>query len=228
MLVDSQFHGQPRKLLLQGNRNGFFYVLDRVTGKFLLAEPFVKKITWASGIGPDGRPKLLPGDEPTAGGQLVCPSVAGAANWPSNAYSPATGLFYMLVEESCNVYTKNDQWWEAGKSFYGGGTRRAPSDSGPSGTFLKAIDIQTGRTAWEIPDIGGGILGSGLMATAGGLIFYGDGSGAFVAADAHNGKLLWHFNTGQSWKGGPMTYTVDGNQYIGMAAGSTILAFSLR
>jgi PQQ-dependent dehydrogenase (methanol/ethanol family) len=231
MLVDAQFQGQPRKLLLQGNRNGFFYVLDRLTGKFLLAKPFVKKITWASGIGPDGRPKLLPGNEPTAEGQLVCPSVAGAANWPSNAYSPATGLFYMLAEESCNFYTKNDQWWEAGKSFYGGGTRLAPADSGPAGpggTFLKAIDIQTGKTAWEIPDIGGGILGSGLMATAGGLIFYGDGSGAFVAADANNGKLLWHFNTGQSWKAGPMTYTVGGKQYIGMAAGSTILAFSLR
>jgi alcohol dehydrogenase (cytochrome c) len=227
MLVDAVFHGQPRKLLLQGNRNGFFYVLDRLTGKVLVAEPFVKKLTWASGIGPDGRPKLLPGNEPTVEGQLVCPAVAGAANWPSSAYSPATGLFYMFAEESCNIYSKNDQWWEAGKSFYGGGTRRAPgNDAG--GKFLKAIDIQTGKTAWEIPDIGGGILASGLMATSGGLIFYGDGSGALVAADAKNGALLWHFNTGQNWKGGPMTYTVDGNQYIGVAAGSTILAFSLR
>ena len=231
LLVDAQFHGQPRKLMLQGNRNGFFYVLDRLTGKVLLAEPFVKKITWASGIGPDGRPKLLPGNEPTVEGQLVCPSVAGAANWPSNAYSPLTGLFYVFAEESCNVYTKNDQWWEAGKSFYGGGTRHAPVDGGaggPPGKALKAIDIQTGKTAWEISDVGGGILGSGLMVTAGDLIFYGDGSGAFVAASARDGKLLWYFNTGQSWKAGPMTYTVDGNQYIGVAAGSTILAFSLR
>jgi len=227
VLVDAQFHGQPRKLMLQGNRNGFFYVLDRVTGKVLLAEPFVKKITWASGIGPDGRPKLLPGNEPTVEGQLVCPAVAGAANWASTAFNQATGLYYMFAEESCNVYTKNDQWWEAGKSFYGGGTRRPPGDN-VSGKFLKAIDIQTGKTAWEIPDIGGGILASGLMATAGGLVFYGDGNGAFIAADAKNGKLLWHFNSGQSWKAGPMTYTVDGKQYIGMAAGSTILAFSLR
>jgi PQQ-dependent dehydrogenase (methanol/ethanol family) len=225
VLVDANFRGSPRKLLLQGNRNGFFYVLDRLTGKVLLAEPFVKKLTWASGIGPDGRPTLLPGNDPTVEGQLVCPAVAGAANWPSNAYSPATGLFYMFAEESCNIYSKNDLWWEAGKSFYGGGTRRAPDSGG--GKFLKAIDIQTGKTAWEIPDIGGGILASGLMATAGGLIFYGDGSGAFVAADATSGKLLWHFNTGQSWKAGPMTYTVDGRQYIGMAAGSTIMAFAL-
>jgi len=231
VLVDAPFHGQPRQLMLQGNRNGFFYVLDRVTGKVLLAEPFVKKITWASGIGADGRPILLPGNEPTVEGQLVCPAVAGAANWPSTAFNPVTGLYYMFAEESCEVYTKNDQWWEAGKSFYGGGTRRPPSDSpgsNVSGKFLKAIDIQTGKIAWEIPDVGGGILAGGLMATAGGLIFYGDGNGAFIAADAGNGKLLWHFNTGQSWKAGPMTYTVDGNQYIGIAAGSTILAFGLR
>jgi PQQ-dependent dehydrogenase (methanol/ethanol family) len=227
VLVDAEFRGEPRKLLLQGNRNGFFYVLDRLTGKLLLAEPFIKKVTWASGIGADGRPKLLPGNEPTVEGQLTCPAVAGAANWPSSAYDSKTGLFYMFAEESCNVYTKNDEWWEAGKSFYGGGTKRAPGEQG-GGKFLKAIDIQTGKTAWEIPGVGGGILGSGLMATAGGLIFYGDGSGAFVAADAKNGKPLWHFDTGQSYKAGPMTYMVDDIQYIGMAAGSTILAFSLR
>jgi alcohol dehydrogenase (cytochrome c) len=151
--------------------------------------------------------------------------VAGAANWPSDAYSPATGLFYLFAEESCNIYSKNGQWWEAGKSFYGGGTRRAPGQSG--GKLLKAIDIQTGKIAWEIPDIGGGILGSGLLATAGGLVFYGDGRGAFVAADARDGKLLWHFNTGQSWKAGPMTYLIDGEQYIGVAAGDMILAFGL-
>jgi PQQ-dependent dehydrogenase (methanol/ethanol family) len=226
VLIDATFRGQPRKLLLHGNRNGFFYVLDRLTGKVLLAEPFVKRLTWASGIGADGRPILLPGNEPTVEGQLVCPAVAGAANWPSNAYSPATGLFYMFAEESCNIYSKNDQWWEAGKSFYGGGTRRAPANA-DDGKFLKAIDIQTGKTKWEISEIGGGILASGLMVTSGGLIFYGDGSGAFVAADAKTGKLLWHFNTGQGWKGGPMTYTVDGNQYIATAAGPTILAFGL-
>ncbi|HWD99268.1 MAG TPA: PQQ-binding-like beta-propeller repeat protein, partial [Bryobacteraceae bacterium] len=89
------------------------------------------------------------------------------------------------------------------------------------------IDIQTGKTAWEIPNIGGGILGSGLMATAGGLIFYGDGQGSFTAASVRDGKLLWHFNTGQSFKGGPMTYTVRGKQYVAIASGSNILAFSL-
>src|SRR5262249_41642213 len=135
--------------LLQGNRNGFFYVLDRLTGKLLLAEPFVSKITWASGIGSDGRPKLLPGNEPTEAGQLVCPNVSGAANWPSNAYSPATGLFYMFAAESCNIYSKNSEWWQAGESFYGGGTRSAGTTPMKS---LKAIDIQTGKSSWQIPD----------------------------------------------------------------------------
>jgi alcohol dehydrogenase (cytochrome c) len=227
VLVDAPFHGQPRKLLLQPNRNGFFYVLDRLSGRVLLAEPFVKRLTWASGIGPDGRPKLLPDNDPTIEGRLSCPSVAGAANWPSSAYYPATGLLYMFAEESCNIYTKNNEWWEAGKSFYGGGTRRPPPGS-DGGKYMKAIDIQTGKTAWEIADVGGGILGSGLMATGGGLIFYGDGGGAFIAADARSGKLLWHFNTGQTWKAGPMTYLVDNKQYVGIAAGNTILAFALH
>ncbi|HEV2984537.1 MAG TPA: PQQ-dependent dehydrogenase, methanol/ethanol family [Vicinamibacterales bacterium] len=226
VLVDTLFGGHRRKLMLQGNRNGFFYVLDRLTGKVLLAEPFVKNVTWASAIGPDGRPKLLPGNDPTVEGQRVCPAVAGAANWTSTAFSPITQLFYLFADESCSIYTKNDQWWEAGKSFYGGASHRVPGDS-TTGKSLKAIDVQTGKTRWEIPAIGGGILASGLMATAGGLLFYGDGSGAFVAADAKNGTRLWHFNTSQRWKAGPMTYTVDGKQYIGIAAGSMILAFGL-
>ena len=226
MLVDAEFRGRQRKLLLHGDRNGFFYVLDRLNGAVLLAEPFVKNLTWASGIGPDGRPKLLPDYAPTPEGARACPAVAGATNWPSTAFNPATGLFYLMAEESCNIYSKNSQWWEQGKSFYGGGTRRAPGASG--GKFLRALDLQTGKTAWEIPDVGGGILASGLMSTAGGLVFYGDSNGgAFVAADAKTGKLLWHFNTGQSWKAGPMSYAIGGKQYVGIAAWSTIMVFGL-
>ena len=225
MLVDARFHGEPRKLLVQGNRNGFFYVLDRLTGKVLLAEPFVANVTWASGVGADGRPLLKSGSEPTREGQRVCPAVAGATNWPSTAFSAVTGLFYLFAEESCAIYTKNDQWWEAGKSFYGGVTRRAPGTSA-AGRVLKAIDIQTGKTAWEV-QVGGGVLGSGLLATAAGLVFYGADEG-FVAVDAANGKRLWIFNTNQSWRAGPMTYAVDGTQYVAVAAGSNVLAFSLR
>jgi alcohol dehydrogenase (cytochrome c) len=225
MLVDVRFRGEPRKLLVQGNRNGFFYVLDRVTGKVLLAEPFVASVTWASAIGADGRPVLNVGSEPTRDGQRVCPAVAGATNWPSTAFSPLTGLFYLFADESCAIYTKNDQQWEAGKSFYGGVTRRAPGTSA-AGRILKALDIQTGKTAWEIP-IGGNIGGSGLMATAAGLIFFGADEG-FVAVDAARGERLWQFTTNQNWKAGPMSYAVNGDQYIAVAGGSNILAFSLR
>jgi len=225
MLLDARFRGADRRLLVQGNRNGFLYVLDRLTGKVLLAEPFVAGVTWASGIDADGRPVLRAGSEPTRDGQRVCPAVAGATNWPSTAFSPVTGLFYLFAEESCAIYSKNDQQWEAGKSFYGGVTRRAPGTSA-AGRVLKALDIQTGKTAWAIP-VGGGILGSGLMATAAGLIFYGADEG-FIAVDAADGTRLWQFNTNQNWRAGPMTYSVNGDQYVAVAAGSNVLAFSLR
>ena len=110
------------KLLVQGNRNGFFYVLDRLTGELLMAEPFVEHLTWANGIGPDGRPKLLPDRVPTPEGTRVCPAVAGATNWPSTAFNPATGLYYLMAQESCAIYSKNDEWWKPGASFYGGTT----------------------------------------------------------------------------------------------------------
>jgi len=225
MLVDARFHGAPRKLLVQANRNGFFYVLDRLTGKVLLAEPFVADLTWASGIGADGRPLVRNGSEPTREGQRTCPAVAGATNWPSTAFSPSTGLFYVFAEESCAIYSKNDQWWEAGKSFYGGVTRRAPG-ANAGGRVLKAIDIETGKSTWDVR-VGGGILGSGVMATAGGLVFYGADEG-FIAVDAATGARVWQFDTNQSWRAGPMTYAVEGTQYIAAAAGSNIIAFSLR
>jgi PQQ-dependent dehydrogenase (methanol/ethanol family) len=227
LLADIEFGGRPRKVLLHGDRNGFFYVLDRLTGELLLAEPFVNNLTWASGIGRDGRPILLPDQTPTAEGTRTCPSEAGATNWPSTTFYPATGLFYLMAEESCSIFTKSAQWWEPGQSFYGGGTRHSPGDTNRK--YLRALDVRTGKMRWEIPDLGGGILASGVMTTEGGLLFYGDAAGgALVAADARTGTLLWHFNTGQSWKSSPMTYAIDGRQYVGVAAGSMIMAFALR
>jgi len=226
MLIDATWHGKPRKLLLQGNRNGFFYVLDRITGEFLQGTPFVGNLTWASAIDSKGRPILLPNNAPTAEGQRTCPAVAGATNWTSTAFNPVLGYYYLFTDESCSIYSLATESWKAGQSYYGGATRRVPGESAEKS--LKALDIQTGKTAFEIPNVGGGILASGLMATAGGLLFYGDGNGAFVAADAANGKLLWHFNTAQQWKAGPMTYSIDGTQYVAIAAGNTILSFSLR
>ncbi|HYM12391.1 MAG TPA: PQQ-dependent dehydrogenase, methanol/ethanol family, partial [Bryobacterales bacterium] len=225
MLIDAEFHGRPRKLLAQANRNGFFYVLDRTNGELLLGQPFVHKLTWASGIGADGRPKVLPGSEPTPGGVKVCPSVEGASNWMSTAYNPSTGLFYVMALERCNIYTKSSAWWEPGKSFYGGGTRRVPGEAGEK--ILRAIDIQTGKIVWEVPQTGPAGTWGGVLATAGGLVFFGDDSGAFAAVDAKTGAPLWHFNTSQFWKASPMTYKVSGAQYVAIAAGSNILAFGL-
>ena len=189
-LVDAAFRGKPRKLLLHGDRNGFFYVLDRLTGEFLLGEPFVKNITWASGLDKNGRPVYIPGYQPTPEGTRVCPAVTGATNWPATAFSPATGLYYLMAEEACSIYSRNPNWWVQGQSFYGGTTRRAPNET--AAKFLRAIDIQTSRIAWEIPNLSGGVIASGVMSTAGGLVFFGDAAGgAFVAADARTGKVLW-------------------------------------
>ena len=225
MLIDAAFRGRPRKLLAQANRNGFFYLLDRLTGEFLLGEPFVKKLTWASGMDAKGRPKLLPGAEPTVAGTRACPAVQGATNWMSTAYNPSTGLFYVMALEACNIYLKSAAWWEPGKSFYGGGTRRVPGETNEK--FLRAIDIGTGKIAWEYPQIGAGNTWGGVLSTDGGLVFLGDDGGAFAAVDARTGKPLWHFHASQSWKASPMTYTAGGKQYVSIAAGSNILAFAL-
>jgi alcohol dehydrogenase (cytochrome c) len=226
MLVDAEFGGRPRKLLVLASRNGFFYVLDRLTGQMLMAEPFVKNLTWASGIDPGGRPKLLPGNENSPDGTVTCPAVSGAANWPSSAFSPATGFFYVMASEACAVYRKNADWFELGKSFYGGTTKPATIEGG--GKFLRALDLQSGKVVWEIPKIGGGATASGLLSTAGGLVFYGDNTGgALVAVDSKTGQRMWQFETRETWKSSPMTFAVDGNQYIGVVAGSTVRVFSL-
>jgi alcohol dehydrogenase (cytochrome c) len=226
LLIDTVFHGRQRKLLVLGSRNGFFYVLDRLTGGFLMAEPFVKNLTWASGIGPDGRPRLQAGYENTVEGTRTCPSMTGAANWSSTAFNPATGLFYLMASEACAIFTKNTEWFELGKSFYGGGTKPAAVDGG--GKFLRALDLQTGKLVWEVPNVRGSVTGSGVMSTAGGLVFYGDNEGgALVSVDARTGTRLWKFDTGAVWKASPMTYAIDGKQYIGVVAGSTVMAFGL-
>jgi len=226
LLVDAEFRGRPRKLLVVANRNGFFYVLDRLTGQMLMAEPFVKNLTWASGIGPDGRPKLLPGYENSVEGTETCPNVSGAANWPSSAFNAATGLFYVMASEGCAIYRKNSDWFELGKSFYGGTTKALTIEGG--GKFLRALDLQSGKVVWEIPKIGGSITGSGLMSTAGGLVFYGDNTGgAFVAVDGRTGQRLWQFETQQVWKSSPMTYAIDGKQYVAAVAGSAVRVFGL-
>ena len=144
LLVDAPFHGRDRKLLLQADRNGFFYVLDRTNGELLLAKPFVRKLNWASGIGADGKPQVLPANRPSSAGTKTCPAVRGATNWYSSAFSPVTKLFYFMAVEDCSVYRQSHDGGYEGV--------RDPSDAGQR--VLRAIDIETGNTSWEIPQFG--------------------------------------------------------------------------
>jgi PQQ-dependent dehydrogenase (methanol/ethanol family) len=259
VLVDARFQGANRKLLLQANRNGFFYVLDRTNGKVLLAKPFVNKLTWASGIGADGRPQLLPGNAPTPTGTLTCPAIRGATNWWSTAYNPGTRAFYVMAVENCGTYrsTQFSLNRAAGgppargtppgaPAGAGGGAGRggmAPdagrggftppigfNGAGPNAggqQFLRALDIETGKVLWEIPQTGSSNNYAGTLSTSGGVVFYGASSGEFSAVDAKTGRHLWHFETQEAWKASPMTYMVDGRQYVAIAAGANILSFAL-
>jgi len=226
ILVDTEWQGKDRKLLLHANRNGFFYVLDRTNGKVLRAEPFVEKMTWAEGIGEDGRPILVPGKRPTYAGNVVCPGLAGATNWPSKAYSPETGLYYVQATEYCNTFTKRDEEWERGKQYFGGAAKQAPGDV-PS-RYLRAINVETGDLAWEIYQGDHGWRNwAGIVSTAGGVLFFGDDSGAFTAVKADDGKLLWRINMNVSWRSSPMTYMAGGRQFVATAAGRNVVAFAL-
>jgi len=222
MVVNRRYRGRDRKLLIQANRNGFFYVFDRISGELLLAEPFVDRLTWAKGIGRDGRPIVVPGLEPTRDGTKVCPNVLGAANWPSMALNPETGWFYLMAREACGVYTKPPAW------------NPKPIPLEPGRMFLRALDIETGRRVWEVPNHGPADSWGGVLST-GGVIFFGEDSGALGAVDARTGKDLWHVQTnasaalgdGHSWRSSPMTFMAAGKQYIAVAAGPNILCFTL-
>jgi alcohol dehydrogenase (cytochrome c) len=225
VLVDADWEGAPRQLLLHANRNGFFYVLDRVRGSLLLARPFVRKLTWAREIGADGRPVINDGQTPSAEGTKVCPAVEGATNWFSTSYSPATGLYYVQTLEKCSIYTRSPEQWQPGRSYYGGSTTRDPDDTPQK--VLRAIDIRTGAIAWEMPQTGPATSWGGTLATSGGLVFAGDDSGALVAVDASTGAPLWRFPANVLWKASPMTYMFDHTQYVAVAAGPVIIAFAL-
>ena len=224
LLIDEEFQGRPRKLLVQGNRNGFFYVLDRTNGEFLLGEPFVNQ-TWAEGIDDTGRPIVLPGSDPTEEGSDVCPAIRGATNWWATSYHPGTNLFYLLVHDSCMTYTKDDREWQRGRSWLGGSVRL--TDGSPNQKFIRALDIQTGRTVWSYAQTGKAQTYSGVLSTDGDLVFFGEDSGAFAALDARTGEPLWHFQANQDWKASPMTYMVAGRQYVAIASGMGFWAFAL-
>ncbi|MBL8212819.1 MAG: PQQ-dependent dehydrogenase, methanol/ethanol family [Bryobacterales bacterium] len=225
MLVDMNWKGKPRKLLMQGNRNGYFYVLDRLTGEFLQGTPFVSKLSWSDGIDGKGRPMVRADATPTKEGVRACPAVEGATNWFSTAWHPGTQLFYLMALEKCTIFTKTGGKWESGKSFYNGDTRNVPNEPGKK--FLRALDPNTGKVVWEVPQTGQGRTWGGVLSTDGGLVFYGADNGDFAAVDAKSGKPLWRFPANANWKASPMTYMIDGKQYVAVQAGPTVLVFGL-
>jgi PQQ-dependent dehydrogenase (methanol/ethanol family) len=200
LLVDATYHGRARKLLLHADRNGYFYVLDRSSGELLLAKQFLHRVDWATGIAADGRPVVI---DPKG-----CPD--DAANWSSAAFSPVTGMFYFLALEECT-----------------GSPQGYPDQTGQR--FLRALNIETGNIVWEVPQPGPAKAKtwSGVLATAGGVVFYGKPNGGFEAVDERDGKLLWRFETNVQMKASPMTFEITGKQYVAVAAGPNILCFTL-
>jgi alcohol dehydrogenase (cytochrome c) len=226
ILVDAMYQGKMRKLMAHADRNGFYYLLDRETGKFLEGAPFVHHLNWASGLTPQGRPVRIPGIEPSLKGTVVCPSAIGAANWQSPAYNPETGLFYVVAQEGCGLANKSTETFRPGGFQY-----RATGDvdlrDDSWKVYVRALDLTTGKLRWEAERIGSNGFGGGLLSTAGGLLFSGELNGEFVALEAKTGKALWHFNTGQQITSQPVTYAVNGKQFVSIATASDIISFGL-
>jgi alcohol dehydrogenase (cytochrome c) len=221
VLLDLRWKGRDRKLVVQANRNGFFYVLDRETGEFLAGTPFVRQ-TWAKGFDSKGRPIRLPQSDPSPEGTRVCPGIQGGTNWMAPSYSPRTRLFYFAVREGCDVFYSSPPKYVEGRRYFGGaydvGSREEERG------LLKALDPLTGETKWDFRYQHA--AWAGTLAT-GGLVFSGDEDGYLMAIDAKEGKLLWRFNTGNRLVTSPITYMVGKRQYISMPSGSALMTFAL-
>ena len=222
VLADLNIKGNPTKAVIQANRNGFFYALDRASGKFLFARAYTE-VDWADGIATDGKPILIPGKDPTEEGTKACPGLGGGHNWHPTAYSPQTGLYYFDSRNGCQIFYKTTQGFVEGQWSQASTTDRITGD--PSTSSILAVDPATGETKWNFELIAGSA--SGLLATAGGLVFGGDGDGNFMAIDARADKPLWRFQPGGSVRGSPISYRFRGKQYIAVAAGSAWLTFAL-
>jgi len=238
VLVDANWNGSPRKLMMWANRNGFFYVLDRATGQFLAGYPFVK-VNWASGLDAKGRPIQTPQAENAP----TFPGVQGGTNWYSPSYSPRTGLFYVSAwEDYASVFVKEDQKYQEGQRFVGGrpttpipGGQNIPSlKRGPINVWTEAaghgavvaIDPRTGDKKWRF--LMTDVTDSGILTTAADLLFTGGREGYFHALDARTGALLWNASLGGQVASGPMTFEVEGKQYVSVAAGHSLFTFALR
>jgi alcohol dehydrogenase (cytochrome c) len=202
----------------QASRNGYFFVLDRTNGKNIVTSEFVKT-NWAKGIDAKGQPIPNPAKEPQTDGALVSPNQGGAANWPPPSFSPQTGLFYINATRAFSVYyifddTEKPEGW--------GGNDRG----GWSECMLQALDYKTGKIKWSHKWEGTGIR-SGVLSTAGNLVFAGDPSNNLVALNAETGKPVWHAKLDSAMSNGPMTYELDGRQYVVVGAGNKLYAFAM-
>jgi alcohol dehydrogenase (cytochrome c) len=221
ILIDGVINGRQRKLVSTAQRNGYFYTLDRVTGESVVTAKYGLTTNWAKSTRSNGVVDPDPLKEATIPGSLVSPVESGVTNWPPAAYSPETGLFYVPEHNGFNLLYLTDPD-PRGSMGLGG---KSVSVVGSAGDFLTAIDYKTGRVVWRKPIAGGGV-GAGLLATAGGLLFAGDGSGNFMALDSRDGKPLWHTRIGNG-SNAPETYLVDGKQHVLFAVGDTLYAFTL-
>ncbi len=215
ILFDAEFEGQPRKLLAQASRNGFFFVLDRTNGEHLLTTPFIHS-NWSMGINAKGQPIPNPKKEPSRNGTLVSPSSNGASNWFAPTFDPANGLFYVVASQSYSVFYLTAE----GKAEGFAGRDDFLNYPGA----VKAIDYRTGEIRWT-HDIGA--MGPGLLTTAGNLLFTGDSSGHILAMDAKAGTTLWHTSVGANQTNGAISYELDGKQYVVLGAGDALIALAL-
>jgi alcohol dehydrogenase (cytochrome c) len=239
VLADIAWQGRPTKVMMWANRNGFFYLLDRATGKFLLGQPFVK-VNWASGFDANGRPIQTP--QPL--GAPTYPGNQGGTNWFPPAFNPKTGLFYFSAWENyASIYKREAATYEPGKTFAGASPSvlvPAPGATSPgigrktlintwtsetgSGATI-AMDPQTGKRVWTFPQYD--VTEAGLLTTASGLVFTGGREGYVYALDAKTGKELWKTHLGGQINMAPVTYAVDGRQYVSVIAGRTLVTFAL-
>jgi len=241
VLADIQWQGKdgvkrPRKVMLWANRNGFFYVLDRTNGEFLLGKPFAK-VTWANGFDEKGRPMKVPGMKPTPEGTVVYPGVQGATNWYSPSFSPHTGLMYIPTWENYSaLFITEPAEYEEGRRYTAGMPRSVVPSMRPGQVnnrseeegygAVRAIDPQTGDRKWEFKMTD--VTDSGILTTASDVLFVGGREGYFYALDARNGSVLWRMTVGGQVANGPMTYSVGGKQYVAVAAGNSLFSFALR
>lgn len=212
VLVDTHLQGRSVRGLLQAGKNGYFYVIDRTNGKFLRANPFVPRITWTTGLDANGRPAIgnVPGSSPA----LICPSAFGGTSWNHMAYHPQTGYVYIPAADMCASVVTYHSRPTHGHQFRGG--RAVEMDAGPNG-LLVAIDVATGETKWQYKSPYP--MFASVLTTAGGLVFTGDLEGNALAFDAATGKQLWHAATGAPHRGSPVTYAINGVQYIAILSG---------